>query len=83
MYIHALADGVTLYLQYDFYNVTFKIKHKLYTASGSAPPPLQRKILGAHLCHIHKSNIFNSGFHHIPRAKVASSAEICSRGGER
>jgi hypothetical protein len=25
-----------LYLQHDFYNIIFKIKHKLYIASGSA-----------------------------------------------
>jgi hypothetical protein len=25
-----------LYLQHDFYNITFKIKHTLYIASGSA-----------------------------------------------
>jgi hypothetical protein len=46
MYIDAVAGSVMLYLQHDFYNITFKIEHKLYTASGSDPPP-QGKILGA------------------------------------
>jgi hypothetical protein len=41
MCINAVADSVTLqlYLRHYFYNTFFKIKHKLYTASGSAPPP--------------------------------------------
>jgi hypothetical protein len=47
MYINAVADSVMLYLQHNFYNIIFKIKHKLYIASWSAPP--QRKILGAHV----------------------------------
>ena len=38
-----------LYLQIDFYNIIFKIKHKLYIASVSAPYPSPLKILGAHL----------------------------------
>jgi hypothetical protein len=46
MYINAVAGSVIFYLL-DFYNIMFKIKHKLCIASGSAPP--QRKILGAHL----------------------------------
>jgi hypothetical protein len=37
MYINAVADRVMLYLQHDFYNTIFKIKHRLYIASGSAP----------------------------------------------
>jgi hypothetical protein len=37
MYINAVTDGVMLYL-HDFYNIIFKIKGKLYIASGSAPP---------------------------------------------
>jgi hypothetical protein len=49
MNIDAVTDSVMLYLQRDFYNIIFKIKNKLYIASGSAPP--QRKILGAHLQH--------------------------------
>jgi hypothetical protein len=36
MYINAVADSVMLYL-HDCYNIIFKIKHKLYIASGSAP----------------------------------------------
>jgi len=41
----------------DLHNIIFKIKYKLYTASGSAPSPLpQRKIVGAPLhCHVHFS----------------------------
>jgi hypothetical protein len=39
MYINAVAGSVKLCLQHDFYNIIFKIKHKLYIASGSAPPP--------------------------------------------
>jgi hypothetical protein len=37
-----------LYLQRDFYNIIFKIKHKLHVATGSSPspPPPQGKILG-------------------------------------
>jgi hypothetical protein len=38
VYINAVADSVTLYLQQEFYKVIFKIKHKLHIASGSAPP---------------------------------------------
>jgi hypothetical protein len=39
VFIHAPANNVMLsYLYYDFYNIVFKIKHKLYIASGSAPP---------------------------------------------
>jgi hypothetical protein len=52
MYINVVADSVILYLQHDFYNIIFKIKHKLYIATESAltslPPP-QGKILGAHV----------------------------------
>jgi hypothetical protein len=39
MYINAVADSVMFYLQHGFYNIIFKIKHKLYIASGSAPHP--------------------------------------------
>jgi hypothetical protein len=51
MYINAVAGSVMLCLQHDSYNMIFKIKHKLYIASGSVhhPRPTQRKILGAHL----------------------------------
>jgi hypothetical protein len=34
-----IAGSVMLYLQHDFYNIIFKIKHKLHIVSGSAPPP--------------------------------------------
>jgi hypothetical protein len=37
MYIHVVAESVMLCLRHDFYNIIFKIKHKLYIASGSAP----------------------------------------------
>jgi hypothetical protein len=37
-YINTVADSVMLYLQLDFYDIHFKIKRKLYTALGSAPP---------------------------------------------
>ena len=30
MYIKAAANSVTFYLWHDFYNVIFKIKHKLH-----------------------------------------------------
>jgi hypothetical protein len=43
VYIHmctnAVADSVMLYLQHDFYKITFKIKHKLHIASGSVLLP--------------------------------------------
>jgi hypothetical protein len=35
MYINAVTNSVMLYL-HDFYNIIFKIKDKLCTASGSA-----------------------------------------------
>jgi hypothetical protein len=38
VHTNAAADCDMLCLQRDFYNTIFKIKHKLYTASGSAPP---------------------------------------------
>jgi hypothetical protein len=43
MYISAVAGNVILYLQHEFYNMIFKIKHKLHTASGSPPPPPKEK----------------------------------------
>jgi hypothetical protein len=42
MYTNAVAESGMLYLQHDFYNITFKVKHKLYIASGSAPPPSEK-----------------------------------------
>jgi hypothetical protein len=42
MYINAVGNSVILYLQHDFDDIIFKIKNKLYIASGSAPlPPLK------------------------------------------
>jgi hypothetical protein len=38
MHINAVANCIMFYLQQDFYNTTFKIKHKSYIASGSPPP---------------------------------------------
>jgi hypothetical protein len=40
LYIYIVANSVILqlYLRYDFYNIIFKIKHKLYISSGSAHP---------------------------------------------
>jgi hypothetical protein len=40
-----------LYLWHGFYNIVFKIKHKLYIASASSSPPTPAsyEILGAHL----------------------------------
>jgi hypothetical protein len=46
MYLNAVADSIILYSQHDFYNIIFKIKHKLYRAWSA---PFQGKILGAHL----------------------------------
>ena len=40
MYINTVAKKniyVKLYLRNDFYNIIFKIKHKLFVASRSAP----------------------------------------------
>ena len=31
-----------LQLQHDFYNIVFKLEHKLCIASGSGPPPLPK-----------------------------------------
>jgi len=54
MYIKADATSITvqLYLRHKFFNIIFKIKLELYTASGSAfSPPLTppRNIVGARL----------------------------------
>jgi hypothetical protein len=39
MYLNAVANSVMLALHlHDFHDTLFKIKHKLYIASGSAPP---------------------------------------------
>jgi hypothetical protein len=39
-----------LYLQHNFDNIIFKIKHKLYIASGSAPPPFPSEKFGVRTC---------------------------------
>jgi hypothetical protein len=39
MYINTIADSVMLL--HDFYNIIFKIKHKLCAASGSSTPPVK------------------------------------------
>jgi hypothetical protein len=44
MYINAVANSVILYLWHDFYNIIFKIKHKSYIASESAPPPANKEL---------------------------------------
>jgi hypothetical protein len=49
MYTNVVAGSVMLYLQQDFYTIIFKIKHKLYIASGSAPPPPPVKNTGCAL----------------------------------
>jgi hypothetical protein len=35
MYINAVANSVMLYIELDFYNIIFKIKHNLYVGSLS------------------------------------------------
>jgi hypothetical protein len=37
--MNAVADSVMLCLQHDFYNIIFKIKHKVYIDAGWNPPP--------------------------------------------
>jgi hypothetical protein len=62
MYINAVAGSVMLCLQHGFYNIIFKIEHKLCIASGSAlpsPPPPKRKIVGAHLRDLTGKNMFH------------------------
>jgi hypothetical protein len=46
MCINAVADSVMLHL-HDFYNIIFKIKHKLHMASGSAATPKEKFRVGA------------------------------------
>jgi hypothetical protein len=68
--VNAVANNVMLelYPGHDFYNIIFKVKHKLYIASGSAMPPTpppaptpQRKILGMHLLHAEHCDCMNHG----------------------
>jgi hypothetical protein len=70
MYINAVADSVKLHL-HDFYNTTFKIKHKFYIAPGSAapPPPLKGKILGARL----QAIIIIKSFRSLPQSLRGNS----------
>jgi hypothetical protein len=46
VYINAVAGSVMLCLQHDFYNIIFKIKHKLYEYKayilGVIPPPKEK-----------------------------------------
>jgi hypothetical protein len=49
MYINAVADSVMLYLQRDFYNIIFKIKHEIMYSLRFSPPPPKGKILGVRL----------------------------------
>jgi hypothetical protein len=44
MYINAAANSVVWYLQHDFCNLIFKIRHKFYSLRVSPPPPSPRKI---------------------------------------
>jgi hypothetical protein len=69
MYINAVAKSVILHLQHDFYNTIFKITHKLYIASGSAPRP-QGNILGVHLEKIMLLEAIKSEVAHGPVALV-------------
>jgi hypothetical protein len=46
MYINAVAGSVMLCLQHDFYNIIFKIKHKLFIDSRSNPPSPPKKKFG-------------------------------------
>jgi hypothetical protein len=76
MYINAVANSVTLYLQHDFYNIIFKIKHKLYIASGSAPH--QGKILDVHLA-VHNILDWCSGLsvHHNDKTSFCPHTVFC------
>jgi hypothetical protein len=59
-----------LCLQHDFYNIIFKIKHKLYTPSGSAPPPPKKEIWMcpcSRICCLHLSGRRISYGHHVCR----------------
>jgi hypothetical protein len=49
-YVNAFADSLKLYLHYDLRNIIFKIKHKLYIASGSAPPPPHKENFWVRTC---------------------------------
>jgi hypothetical protein len=69
MCINAVADSVMLYLQHDFYKIIFKIKHKLYLASGTTtPPPPKGKILSAYLTFSKDHH----GISHFPQAYVTA-----------
>jgi hypothetical protein len=48
IHINAVANGVITYLVHDFYNISFKIKHKIYIEPQGPPPP-KKQIVGAHL----------------------------------
>jgi hypothetical protein len=70
VYINAAAKSAMLYIRHDFYNIIFKIKHKLYIASRSAPSP-KKKILGAHL--------YCSAIRQINKQKTNKISEICRK----
>jgi hypothetical protein len=70
----AVANTVMLYLQHDFCNIIFKIKHKLYIPSGlGSPPPPQTKILGAHLMNMDIVHAF-----HIRNFSTGVDKKVCS-----
>jgi hypothetical protein len=75
MYINAVADSVMLCLQHGFYNIIFKMKHKLYAASGSTPPPPPVKNFGC------PPAICRRKFHAHSVSKAASASIVRWNGG--
>jgi hypothetical protein len=43
IYINEVANSVMLYVQHEFYNLIFKIKHKLHIPQGRPLPPTKEK----------------------------------------
>jgi hypothetical protein len=83
VYINAVAGSVKLFLQHGFYNIIFKIKHKLYIPSGSAtsPPPRSEKFrvrirLNLHdiISKLHTAAPCGTAYEHIIRNLVANTA---------
>jgi hypothetical protein len=65
IYNNAVANSVMLLMTW-FLHIHFKIKHKLYIASGSVPkPPPQWKILVAHLTGIIHMLLHLAGIIHM------------------